>query len=65
MAAEDDTSEVETEEPERVEARVSEGPRISAIWFVPIIAVLIGLWMVYTHWARGRSSRSLSRTRKA
>ncbi len=35
---------------ERVDARVSEGPRISTIWFVPIIAVLIGLWMVYTHY---------------
>ncbi|MBT8132549.1 MAG: intermembrane transport protein PqiB [Gammaproteobacteria bacterium] len=32
-------------------ARVSPGPKLSAIWLVPIIAVLVGIWMVYTHWA--------------
>jgi len=32
-------------------ARVGRGPRFSGIWFVPIIAVLVGIWMVYTHWA--------------
>ena len=50
MTVENDTSNVETDEAARVEARVSEGPRISTIWFVPIIAVLIGLWMVYSHY---------------
>lgn len=32
-------------------ARVGHGPRFSSIWLVPIVAVVIGLWMVYAHWA--------------
>ncbi len=48
MSEEPDTP--EAGEPERVEARVDDGPRVSTIWFVPIIAVLIGLWMVYSHY---------------
>ena len=51
MSEESENVQEEPEAPEQVEARVSEGPRISTIWFVPIVAVLIGLWMVYTHWA--------------
>lgn len=51
MSERTEVREPEAEEPERVEAQVDEGPRISTIWFVPIIAVLIGLWMVYTHYA--------------
>ena len=39
------------DETDTVEARVSEGPRLSTIWFVPVVAVFIGLWMVYAHWA--------------
>jgi paraquat-inducible protein B len=33
------------------EARVGHGPRFSPIWLVPIVAVMIGLWMVYAQWA--------------
>lgn len=32
-------------------AHVGRGPRFSAVWLVPIVAVLIGVWMVYAHWA--------------
>ena len=33
------------------EAVVSERRRISKIWIVPIIAVLLGAWMVYFTWS--------------
>lgn len=32
-------------------ARVGRGPKLSTIWIVPIVAAMIGLWMVYVHWA--------------
>ncbi len=50
MSDEPEIKETEPEDPQTVEAHVDEGPRVSTIWFVPIIAVLIGLWMVYTHY---------------
>lgn len=36
---------------ETSEARVEYRSRFSRIWLVPIVAVIIGAWMVYTNWA--------------
>ncbi len=33
-----------------VEARVSQHRRISPVWFIPILAVLLGAWMVFYTW---------------
>jgi paraquat-inducible protein B len=35
----------------KVIARVGHGPRISTIWLVPAVAIVIGAWMVYAHWS--------------
>ncbi|MFK8049827.1 MAG: intermembrane transport protein PqiB [Halioglobus sp.] len=32
-------------------ANVDGGSKLSIVWLVPVIALVIGLWMVYTHWA--------------
>jgi paraquat-inducible protein B len=32
-------------------AQVGRGSMFSAIWLVPIVAILIGCWMIYTYWA--------------
>ena len=40
----------ETDNVESAEAVVGHGPRFATIWFVPIVAVLIGAWMVYVHY---------------
>lgn len=50
MSEETEVPEPEANEAQTVDAHVDDGPRISTIWFVPIVAVLIGLWMVYTHY---------------
>lgn len=39
------------EEAKEVEARVGGGPRFSTIWLVPVVALVIGLWMIYSHYA--------------
>ena len=39
------------EEAKDVEARVGGGPRFSTIWLVPVVALVIGLWMTYSHYA--------------
>ncbi len=39
------------EEAKDVEARVGGGPRFSTIWLVPVVALVIGLWMIYSHYA--------------
>ncbi len=33
------------------QAKVKPVHRISKVWFVPLVALLIGFWMVYQHWA--------------
>ena len=44
----DEAKEVEVQE---VEARVGGGLKFSTIWLVPVVALLIGLWMTYSHYA--------------
>lgn len=39
------------EQENKVVARVGDGGRFSPIWLVPIVAVIIGVWMVYANWA--------------
>ncbi len=39
------------EEAKEVEARVGGGPRFSTVWLVPVVALVIGLWMTYSHYA--------------
>ncbi len=39
------------EEAREVEARVGGGLKFSTIWLVPVVALLIGLWMTYSHYA--------------
>ena len=39
------------EEAKEVEARVGGGLKFSTIWLVPVVALLIGLWMIYSHYA--------------
>jgi len=34
-----------------VEARVGGGLKFSTIWLVPVVALVIGLWMTYSHYA--------------
>ena len=34
-----------------VEASVAKNARVHKIWVVPIIALIVGLWMVYANWA--------------
>ena len=45
-----DNAEADVLDVESAEADVSRGPRFSTIWFVPVVAVLVGAWMVYTHY---------------
>ena len=48
-----DEASVEKEEKTELakgKARVGHGPRVSAIWLVPIAAAFIGIWMVYVQW---------------
>ena len=44
----ENTSTVSTHEPE---AKIKASKSLSAIWLVPLIALAIGLWMVYQQWA--------------
>ncbi|MFB3077463.1 MAG: hypothetical protein ACE1Y4_05595, partial [Lysobacterales bacterium] len=39
------------DEAKEVEARVGGGLKFSTIWLVPVVALLIGLWMTYSHYA--------------
>ena len=39
------------EEAKDVEARVGGGLKFSAVWLVPAVALVIGLWMTYSHYA--------------
>ncbi len=34
-----------------VEARVGGGLKFSTVWLVPVVALVIGLWMIYSHYA--------------
>ena len=49
----DDAQEVREEiaEAKVAEARLGAGVNFSKVWVVPIVALLIGLWMVYSHYA--------------
>ena len=49
MSEDDDNT--EDKGAESAEARVGHGPRFSPVWLVPIVAVVIGIWMIYTQWA--------------
>jgi len=33
------------------QAAVSRLPHVSGLWLIPIVTLLVGLWMVYDHWA--------------
>lgn len=48
-----ETQDVGAEDVERgdVAARVGGGVRFSTVWLVPVVALLIGLWMTYSHYA--------------
>ncbi len=39
------------EEAKDVEARVGGGLKFSTVWLVPVVALVIGLWMIYSHYA--------------
>ena len=39
------------EEAQEVEARVGGGLKFSKVWLVPIVALVIGLWMTYSHYS--------------
>ena len=39
------------EEAQEVEARVGGGLKFSKVWLVPIVALVIGLWMIYSHYS--------------
>ena len=43
------TQEIQNEEPQ--EARIAPVSRISRIWLIPLVALSIGLWMVYYQWS--------------
>ena len=43
-------TEEENEKENEISARIGGGPKISTIWLVPVVAALIGAWMVYNHW---------------
>ena len=32
-------------------ARVGSDIKFSRVWLVPLVALVIGLWMIYAHWA--------------
>ena len=44
----DEAREVESQE---AEARVGGGVKFSTVWLVPAVAMVIGLWMTYSHYA--------------
>ena len=44
-------SEETNEEANEVEARVGSDRKFSKVWLVPVVALLIGIWMIYSHWA--------------
>ncbi|MEE8301251.1 MAG: hypothetical protein V3S24_02335, partial [Candidatus Tectomicrobia bacterium] len=44
-------SEETNEEANEVEARVGSDRKFSRVWLVPVVALLIGIWMIYSHWA--------------
>jgi paraquat-inducible protein B len=39
------------EEAQEVEARVGGGLKFSKVWLVPIVALVIGLWMIYSYYS--------------
>jgi paraquat-inducible protein B len=45
---------------EEIEANIKPIRSISAIWFVPLVAVLIGAWMVYHQWSNQGSIITIS-----
>ena len=49
----DDAQEVQEEiaEAKVAKARLGVGVNFSKVWLVPIVALLIGLWMIYSHYA--------------
>ncbi|MBV1905173.1 MAG: intermembrane transport protein PqiB [Pseudomonadales bacterium] len=40
-----------TSDADYTEARIRSGRRLSVIWLVPFIALVIGIWMIYVNWA--------------
>ncbi len=46
----DGTDDVDVVAVESAEADIGRGRRFSTIWIVPIVAVLVGAWMVYAHY---------------
>jgi paraquat-inducible protein B len=49
----DDAQEVEAQEAEAkvAEARLGSDLKFSPVWLVPVVALVIGLWMIYSHYA--------------
>ncbi|MDH3692492.1 MAG: MlaD family protein, partial [Gammaproteobacteria bacterium] len=41
----------DAEETKEVEARVGSHIKFSTVWLVPVVALVIGLWMIYSHYA--------------
>jgi paraquat-inducible protein B len=41
----------EEEETNNVEARVGSHIKFSTVWLVPVVALVIGMWMIYSHYA--------------
>ena len=39
------------EEAKEAEARVGGGLKFSTVWLVPVLALVIGLWMIYSHYS--------------
>ena len=40
-----------SEEANEVEARVGSDLKFSKVWLVPVVALVIGIWMIYSYWA--------------
>ncbi|QDC43946.1 intermembrane transport protein PqiB [Methylophilus medardicus] len=51
-----------SESPDNLLARVSKQSRLSPIWIVPIVALLIGVWLVYDNYTRAGKQITLSMT---
>jgi len=49
----DDAQEVEAQEAEAkvAEARLGSDLKFSPVWLVPVVALVIGLWMIYSHYS--------------
>jgi paraquat-inducible protein B len=44
-------SEEPNEEVNEIQARVASEMRFSKVWLVPVVALFIGIWMTYAHFA--------------